>query len=532
VIAVGEKITFWNLKLEIASDVAFPSIVIREIYRRLNAASGFSLEGIEPDIFPGAHRSEEEIDTVFSYILQLGTAADVSTIKESLKRAFKGATGITKLGLASARRLEATQEKLPPKTSTEVVPAAPIRGRDHGSMRVDLVKIEDLVNLIGELIINKNQVDSLSQAILQNRNGAEVKHQITDFQAAKNQLNYVTSKLRDLALGIRMIPIGQTLRKFPAAVREMARKQGKMINVVIEGGETELDKAIIEEISDPLLHMIRNAVDHGIESPAEREQKGKTPEGTILIRAEHEGDRISILVEDDGAGLRVEKIRAKALAKGIISEIEAAKMLPREIFQLIFSPGFSTADTISDLSGRGVGMDVVKSNITRLNGLVEVESGPDAGTRITLKLPLTLSILEGLLLEDMNQIYAIPLIAIEKASRIEVDNLKRVGRYWLIEKNGHTLPVFRIAELFGSAGENEVSEYHLIEASAADGRFGLMVQKILGRQEIVLKPLGDYLGTVTGVSGSTILGNGRVALILDTKTIADSVKTILEQEHR
>ncbi|HRP70604.1 MAG TPA: chemotaxis protein CheA, partial [Turneriella sp.] len=348
-------------------------------------------------------------------------------------------------------------------------------------------------------------------------------------QARRELDQYFAGKLRDLALGIRMVPIGQTLKKYPAAVRDMARKQHKEIRVIIEGEETELDKAILEEISDPLLHMIRNSVDHGIEMPDVRVKNGKSREGTLLIRAEHEGDRVSIFVEDDGGGLNTQKILAKALEKGIVSAKTAENLSEREIFQLIFAAGFSTADKVSELSGRGVGMDVVKNNILRLNGTVDVESAQGVGTRITLKLPLTLSILEGLLLEDAAQMYAIPLIAIEKAYQVDPRALKRVGRYWLIEKNGVTLPVFRIAELFHSDTTLEGS-FYLIEAAAAGGKFGLMVQKIVGRQEIVLKPLGDYLGKVTGISGTTILGNGHVALILDTKTIADSVTNILRQD--
>lgn len=520
----------WKLNVQIQPDVPFPSIVARDVYTRLNSAPDFTLEEIDPDIFPSGDRPEEQIDKTFIYDFIVKAKPEIQDIKPGLKRALKGIKGLQRIAVAG---ISSQTEKNPAIADKPMAGPAQnlIRGRDHGSMRVDLVKIEDLVNLIGELIINKNQVDSLSHTLLQkNHVDSEIKNSITDFQSAKNQLNYVTSKLRDLALGIRMIPIGLTLRKFPAAVRDMARKNGKRIRVLLEGEDTELDKAILEEISDPLLHMIRNAVDHGIEAPDERTRKGKDPAGTILIRAEHEGDRISIFVEDDGAGLRLEKIKAKAIARGIISAAEAERMSQRDAFHLIFSPGFSTAESVSDLSGRGVGMDVVKSNINRLNGLVEVESGPDAGTRVTLKLPLTLSILEGLLLEDHQQIYAIPLIAIEKASLIDATSLKRLGRYWLVEKDGQTLPVFRIAELFGSAAEQESSSFYLVEASVAGGRFGLLVQKILGRQEIVLKPLGDYLGTVTGISGSTILGNGRVALILDTKTIADSVKTILDEE--
>lgn len=525
----------WGCQIEIDQAVSFPSISVRDLFRRLSAAdSAFALETVQPEVFPGNGTTEEQIDQQYSYTFLFSTDLGRDEIKAYLAKILKGAKGISKIRLGQAEQKIAIQRPSEPTAANNAQVTGEVASarKAHSSMRVDLVKIEDLVNLIGELIINKNQVDALSQSILgvKGDNVTEAKQQIADFQIAKHQLNYVTGKLRDLALGIRMISIGTTLRKFPAAVRDLARKQGKEISVVIEGGETELDKAILEEISDPLLHMIRNAVDHGIEMPEDRRRKGKKTEGTVLIKAEHEGDRISILVEDDGAGLNSEKILRKALEKGIVSARQAGNLGAKEVFQLIFSPGFSTADTVSELSGRGVGMDVVRSNIMRLNGIVDVESGSGAGTRITMKLPLTLSILEGLLLEDLGQTYAIPLIAIEKAYRIDASRLKRVGRYWLIEKDNITLPVFRIAELFGRTSTVQQSAYYLIEASAADGRFGLMVQKIVGRQEVVLKPLGEYLGKVTGVSGSTILGNGQVALILDTKTIADSVSQIIREE--
>lgn len=533
VTAERETTAAWGCNVEIASDTGFPSIIAREIFRKLSAAqSDLVLVSVQPDIFPSESLSEEQIDSQYAYTYIFKSQLAKEEIRRILAAILKSvkALGRVRLGQAQARRpVKSAAPSAEPAVADTAAAEPESAPRARSSMRVDLVKIEDLVNLIGELIINKNQVDALSGNILSARtvNLAETKQQIADFQAAKNQLNYVTGKLRDLALGIRMVPVGQVLRKFPAAVREMARKSGKTINVILEGADTELDKAILEEIADPLLHIIRNSVDHGIEAPAERSRKGKSPDGTVLIKAEHEGDRISVMVEDDGAGLNEEKIVRKALEKGIIHERQAEQLSKREIHQLIFSPGFSTADSISDLSGRGVGMDVVKSNIARLSGVVEVESMPDVGARITLKLPLTLSILEGLLLEDAGHMYAIPLIAIEKAYQVGSDRLKRVGRYALIEKDNQTIPVFRIAELFGHSEIWNQQAYYLIEASSPDGRFGLMVERIVGRQEIVLKPLGDYLGKITGVSGSTILGDGRVALILDTKTIADSVSEIL-----
>ncbi|MBV6494514.1 MAG: hypothetical protein LDLANPLL_02547 [Turneriella sp.] len=526
----------WGIAIQISAEAKFPSILIREIYRRLASQEdkwGFSIESIMPDIFPGENLSEEAIDSAYKYLIRITYTKSKAELKKTLAALLKGVSGITKIGLGEIL------QKSPDVTSssgserneseTGIAEFSSVQRR-QGSMRVDLAKIEDLVNLIGELIINKNQVDALSNSIVGWVEKAQLqsqdKSQLSDFQSAKSQLSYVTGKLRDLALGIRMVPIGQALKKYPAAVREMARKQQKEIRVILEGEETELDKAILEEIADPLLHMIRNSVDHGIESPNVREKNGKAREGTLLIRAEHEGDRIAIFVEDDGAGLNTGKILQKAVQKGIVSGKNKDLLSEREIFHLIFAPGFSTADKVSELSGRGVGMDVVKNNIQRLNGTVDVESAEGVGTRITLKLPLTLSILEGLLLEDAEQRYAIPLIAIEKAYQVDPVDLKRVGRYWLIEKNGVTLPVFRIAELFHNDTQM-AGTYYLIEASASGGKFGLMVQKILGRQEIVLKPLGDYLGKVKGISGTTILGDGHVALILDTKTIADSVANIL-----
>jgi len=520
----------WACRVTLSQELNFASVVARDLFYRFSRPrDNFRLEKVKPDVFPGEGLSEEAIDRQYTYLFTFFSDKDRAAIRAMIAQILQGVTAIQTVRLGEAPKPIVVRPKHEAQRSTEVVPPAAQR-KAQGSMRVDLEKIEELVNLIGELIINKNQVDALSGTLMSDElMNAELKQQVAGFQVAKGQLHYVTGKLRDLALGIRMVPIGQTLRKFPAAVREMARKTGKKVNLITDGESTELDKAILEEIADPLLHIVRNAVDHGIEEPAARIKNGKIEEGTVLIRAEHEGDRISIFVEDDGGGLNEEKILQKAVAKGIVGGKESKQMTQREIHQLIFSPGFSTADTVSELSGRGVGMDVVKNNIMRLNGVVEVESGKNIGTRITLKLPLTLSILEGLLLEDMGQTYAIPLIAIEKAYLIDARRLKKVGRYALIEKDNQTIPVFRLGELFGLRERQEQTAYYLIEASSTDGRFGLMVQKIIGRQEIVLKPLGDYLGKVVGVSGATILGNGHVTLILDTKTISESLHGIIRE---
>lgn len=397
-------------------------------------------------------------------------------------------------------------------------------GGDHKSsstIRVDHERLDHLMNLIGELIINRNRYTMIARSLEgseDNINVAEVAQSLSETTYAMAR---ISDDLQDTIMKVRMVPVSSVFSRFPRLVRDLSRKSGKEVDLIMEGEETELDKSVVEVIGDPLVHLIRNSVDHGIEPEEQRLAQGKPAKGKVTLRAFHKGNSVAIEIEDDGKGIDPNVMREVAVKKGIISPEEAAQLDDREAIELIFAPGFSSAEKITDISGRGVGMDVVRTNIKNLKGSVNTYSEVGKGTRFTLSLPLTLAIIDALMVKVSGQMYAIPLDAVSETTKIETVRLTDVKGRKAVTLRGEVLGIVELSEMLGlprsTATLPEVLSVVVIHDN--ERRLGLVVDELLERQEIVIKPLGAYLGDLKGISGATIMGDGSVILILDPHEI-------------
>ena len=393
-----------------------------------------------------------------------------------------------------------------PSAAAAPVPAAPARPAavSTGSVRVDTTRLDGLLDLVGELVIAQSMVVQAA---------ASGDEHLTRSLA---QLRGITTDLQRTAMAMRMVPIRGAFQKMGRLVRDVAVQLGKEIRLIVEGEETELDRTVIEEISDPLVHMVRNAADHAIEPPDVREAAGKPRTGTITLRAFHQGGFVIVQVSDDGRGLDPARIRAKAVERGIVPA--DAVLDPRDTLELIFAPGFSTAEQISDLSGRGVGLDVVQRNVERIRGKVEVESAPGAGTMFTIFMPLTLAIIEGLVVSVGGQRFVIPTLAVRESFRPKAEALATVhGRGELVAVRGQRLPMMRLGQHLGIEGaQADPTRGIVVVLEAGNDRRCILVDELVGKQEVVIKPLGEMFTGRTPFAGAAILGDGRVGLILDT----------------
>ncbi|HEX4785685.1 MAG TPA: chemotaxis protein CheA [Candidatus Sulfotelmatobacter sp.] len=394
------------------------------------------------------------------------------------------------------------------------------------TIRVGVTLLDRLMNLVGELVLARNQ-------LLQFSNGS----QDTAFQALSQRMNLIASELQEEVMRTRMQPIGNIWNKFPRTVRDLALSCGKEVRVEMEGKETDLDRTIIEAIKDPLTHLVRNSVDHGIESPEDRKKAGKDPTGRLVLRAFHEGGQVNIEISDDGAGLNLERIRRTAADRGVVPADQAARMQDRDIFNLIFLPGFSTAEKVSNVSGRGVGMDVVKTNVEKIGGTVDVHSTPGKGTTVKVKIPLTLAIIPALMVISGGERFAIPQVSLLELVRLEAGEAEKgiemVHGAPVYRLRGRLLPlVYLNRELQIASPPGKPADGHAainIVVVQADGReFGLVVDEITDTEEIVVKPLGKQLKGISAYSGATIMGDGRVALILDILGLAQRAQVIGE----
>ena len=380
------------------------------------------------------------------------------------------------------------------------------------SIRVDTEKIDKLINLVGELVITQSMITDLGEKFTMS--------QLPVLQERIVQLERNTREIQERVMSIRMMPIGSAFHRFPRLVRDLAGKSGKQIQLVMSGEETELDKTLIEAIGDPLTHLVRNSADHGLEGPEERVNNGKPERGTVHLHAYHDGGNICIAVEDDGRGLNREKIVKKAIERGLIAD--GAAMSDEEVYQLIFRAGFSTADTITDVSGRGVGMDVVKRNIEGLGGSVSIQSTPGKGSKLTLKLPLTLAIIDGMTVRVGEDNFIIPLITVTESIRPKPNDLQRiVGKGEVVNLRGEWVPMVRLYEAFNVTPEyTDPAEALLVIVEAENRRVAVLVDELTGQQQVVIKSLEENFRKVEAISGATILGDGQVALILDVPGLA------------
>ncbi len=393
---------------------------------------------------------------------------------------------------------------------------ADIAGQQRSSdttVRVDVLRLDDLMNLVGELVLARNRLSQSAHHLVEEY---EAVAGVRDIHESSQQIDFITTELQMAVMKTRMVPVAKVFNKLPRLVRELSRETGKDIDLQIYGKETELDKSIMEELNDPLIHLIRNAVDHGIESPDDRVKGRKLKQGTIIVNAEHDGNHIVISIEDDGRGMDVEVLKNKAVEKGIISSERAREMNDREAFNLIFTPGFSTAETVTNISGRGVGMDIVRTNVAKLKGLIEIDSAVGRGTVLTLKLPLTLAIIQGLLVKASDEIFAIPLSSVVEVVRVRSSEFNLLGNRKVMRLRDSVVAVGRMTDVLGLPERKHVPEWsHVVVVGWSDQRFGIIVDEFLGQKEIVIKSLGELLGDIPAIGGSTILGDGKVILILD-----------------
>lgn len=405
-----------------------------------------------------------------------------------------------------------------PQTPPATAPGKDLKAKaddltDSSTVRIDVKRIDDLMNQVGELVLERNRMLQLDSDL---RSGADMNRFSEEFGKLSKRLNFVTSEVQMQVLKIRMIPVEKVFKKFPRIVRNLARELGKEVELHLFGEETELDRSVVDEIGDPLTHLIRNAMDHGVEMPDERAAAGKPRCGTIVLSAVHEGNQIVISIKDDGKGINPDKVAAKAIEKGLVTQAQLANMGTREVLDLIFLPGFSTKEVTTDLSGRGVGMDVVRTNIKKLNGIIEIRTEPGRGSEFLLRLPLTLAIIQSLLVDVEGEIYSIPLAAVFETLRVEMKEFHSVGGQEVLKLRDSVLPLVRLERVFSvnQTYENDGSCY-VVVVGVAEKRVGVVVSRLLGQQEVAIKSLGKYLANVPGIAGSTILGDGRVALIVD-----------------
>jgi len=391
---------------------------------------------------------------------------------------------------------------------------AATRGGESQTIRVDVSRLDSLMNLMGELVLSRNGLQQVVNAINKDE---DTFGSLEHLNRSAAVFNYITTELQFAVMKLRMQPIGKVFSRFPRLVRDLARDLNKEIELILEGESTELDKSVIEEIVDPLVHIVRNSCDHGLELAEERRAKGKPATGHVKIRASQEGSNIVIRVSDDGRGLDVEAIRAKAVERGMMSQAEASRMPDREVFRLIFAAGLSTAKKVSDVSGRGVGMDVVRTNIEKLNGVIELDSAPGAGTTITIKLPLTLAIIQGLLVKSDDEIYILPLSSVHETVRSEQTTVYYINQRPVMRLRDEIIPLINLGKVLreNAAGFSLTEKPYVVIVGLADRKLGIMIDSFLGQEEVVIKSLGRFLGNTDGVAGATILGDGRIRLIVD-----------------
>jgi two-component system chemotaxis sensor kinase CheA len=401
--------------------------------------------------------------------------------------------------------------------------AKPSGGKEEDqTVRVETKRLDHVMNLVGELVLGRNRLMKLGFGLEEQY---ETNSLVRELSVTLTQLNLVTSDLQLAVMKTRMVPIRKVFSRFPRLVRDLGSKLGKQVRLELVGEDTEVDKSVADELSDPLVHLVRNSMDHGMETAADRHRTGKSPEGYVRLSAHQEGNSIVIRVEDNGRGLQIEKIGEKAVAKGLVTQVDLDTMSPRDIMNLIFLPGFSTAEQVSDVSGRGVGMDVVRTNISRMNGSLELDSEPGQGSRVTIKLPLTVAIIQALMVEVECATFAIPLASVVEAVKVPKDEIKSVNGQAVLNLRERILPLLDLGETFHIPNGRSGDECYVVVVTIGEQQFGVVVDRLRAQEEVVIKSLGEFLANVKGVAGATITGDGKVVLILDMADLVREVHT-------
>ncbi|GAA6886817.1 chemotaxis histidine kinase/response regulator CheAY2 [Helicobacter pylori] len=477
----------------------------------------------EPDL-DYTNMSAEEVEAEIERLLNKRQEAD----KE--RRAQKKQEAKPKQEVAPKTEAPKTETPKTPKTETKAKAKvdteenkAPSIGVEQ-TVRVDVRRLDHLMNLIGELVLGKNRLIRIYGDVEERYDGEKF---LEELNQVVSSISAVTTDLQLAVMKTRMQPVGKVFNKFPRMVRDLSRELGKSIELIIEGEETELDKSIVEEIGDPLIHIIRNSCDHGIEPLEERRRLNKPETGKVQLSAYNEGNHIVIKISDDGKGLDPVMLKEKAVEKGVISERDAEGMSDREAFNLIFKPGFSTAKVVSNVSGRGVGMDVVKTNIEKLNGIIEIDSEVGVGTTQKLKIPLTLAIIQALLVGVQEEYYAIPLSSVLETVRISQDEIYTVDGKSVLRLRDEVLSLVRLSDIFKvDAILESNSDVYVVIIGLADQKIGVIVDYLIGQEEVVIKSLGYYLKNTRGIAGATVRGDGKITLIVDVGAMMDMAKSI------
>ncbi|QEE96422.1 chemotaxis histidine kinase/response regulator CheAY2 [Helicobacter pylori] len=479
----------------------------------------------EPDL-DYANMSAEEVEAEIERLLNKRQEAD----KERRAQKKQEDQAKPKQEVAPAKETPKTETPKAPKTETKAKAKADTEENKAPSIgveqtvRVDVRRLDHLMNLIGELVLGKNRLIRIYSDVEERYDGEKF---LEELNQVVSSISAVTTDLQLAVMKTRMQPVGKVFNKFPRMVRDLSRELGKSIELIIEGEETELDKSIVEEIGDPLIHIIRNSCDHGIEPLEERRRLNKPETGKVQLSAYNEGNHIVIKISDDGKGLDPVMLKEKAIEKGVISERDAESMSDREAFNLIFKPGFSTAKVVSNVSGRGVGMDVVKTNIEKLNGIIEIDSEVGVGTTQKLKIPLTLAIIQALLVGVQEEYYAIPLSSVLETVRISQDEIYTVDGKSVLRLRDEVLSLVRLSDIFKvDAILESNSDVYVVIIGLADQKIGVIVDYLIGQEEVVIKSLGYYLKNTRGIAGATVRGDGKITLIVDVGAMMEMAKSI------
>ncbi|KAA8891262.1 chemotaxis histidine kinase/response regulator CheAY2 [Helicobacter pylori] len=479
----------------------------------------------EPDL-DYSNMSAEEVEAEIERLLNKRQEAD----KERRAQKKQEDQAKPKQEVAPAKETPKTETPKAPKTETKAKAKADTEENKAPSIgveqtvRVDVRRLDHLMNLIGELVLGKNRLIRIYSDVEERYDGEKF---LEELNQVVSSISAVTTDLQLAVMKTRMQPVGKVFNKFPRMVRDLSRELGKSIELIIEGEETELDKSIVEEIGDPLIHIIRNSCDHGIEPLEERKRLNKPETGKVQLSAYNEGNHIVIKISDDGKGLDPVMLKEKAIEKGVISERDAESMSDREAFNLIFKPGFSTAKVVSNVSGRGVGMDVVKTNIEKLNGIIEIDSEVGVGTTQKLKIPLTLAIIQALLVGVQEEYYAIPLSSVLETVRISQDEIYTVDGKSVLRLRDEVLSLVRLSDIFKvDAILESNSDVYVVIIGLADQKIGVIVDYLIGQEEVVIKSLGYYLKNTRGIAGATVRGDGKITLIVDVGAMMDMAKSI------
>ncbi|WP_111290950.1 chemotaxis protein CheA [Bacillus safensis] len=508
----------YELNVTLSESCLLKAVRVYMIFERLNEAGEVvktvpNAELLESEDFESefsiSYLSKQPMDEVKKIVTAI---SEVEKVEISEVSAFEEA--------APAEKQEAHPEQKKEEVSVPAAKApandAPKVNSNNGAaaggtktIRVNIDRLDSLMNLFEELVIDRGRLEQIAKELENN--------ELTD---TVERMTRISGDLQSIILNMRMVPVETVFNRFPRMIRQLTKELNKKIELIIEGAETELDRTVIDEIGDPLLHLLRNSLDHGIESPEERVKKGKPEKGTVLLKSYHSGNHVFIEVEDDGGGINRKKVLEKALERGVITEREAETLEDHQIDSLIFAAGFSTADTISDISGRGVGLDVVKNKLESLGGSVSINSTEGQGSLFSIQLPLTLSIISVLLVKLEEETFAIPISSIIETAVIKKSDILQTHDREVIDFRGFIVPVVYLKKQFHVPNANELEEeLHIIVVRKGDKLTAFVVDSFIGQQEVVLKSLGDYLPNVFAISGATILGDGQVALIVDCNAL-------------